>query len=49
MLASLFTELAHDLFRLSLSGLICWGFGWMCYCCCQSPPKPQSYRKRRQR
>lgn len=43
------SQMAFDLFNLCLTGLVLWGFGWLCYHCAQTLPKPQSYRKRRQR
>lgn len=49
MIATMLTEMAQDLFNLLMAGAIAWGFGWMVYQCCQSKPKPQSFRKRRQR
>ena len=45
----MFAKIAQDLFNLILAGLVLWGFGWMLMQACQTKPKPQSYRKRRQR
>ncbi len=48
---SMLNKMAQDLFNLVIAGLILWGFGWMCWHCCQSKPKPrnESYNKRRRR